>query len=481
MKNNLHQRTQEWLLAAVKPASGDLRAIQEHLHSCPECSRLARQVHILEEGLSSGIEAPEFSTSTLRQKSSALRVEWNRRRMKNTGIAFLRYAGLTVLALILFATGWLAYSWLTNPGDQTVPARQPDQEIAAAATTEPDPTPTSQPEPIPSATAPYPMIIDPALCAGPSISPYMPGDDIAFDGGLVTVEGVAFEFWLTCANSTENYAAGTQPIERLGLFASWTYPEPDATWISDYYGFEPQLKQVINRSPVSDGVTTASAASGVISIAQPGVPIPEGLFVLPNLSDSARFVTRLVTSQGTWSAAIRFRLEAGPDGVRPVDVSVEALPFRASGEPEWSIYFKKINLEGSGACDPESVPTINTGSGKFTWPINADSGDQEYPGMLIYSRESKEPVLASDWGTVIFAGESSSDGSLAVVLDHGNGYQTLYGNLELVNVGCGESVAQGQTVGWLDDTAGGNQPYLSFAIFFQSAPFPPLQKLSGRP
>ena len=325
------------------------------------------------------------------------------------------------------------------------------------------------------------MVIDPALCEGQSISPNMPGDDIAFAGSQVTVEDVVFEFWLTCANSTENYAAGTQPIERLGLYAFWIYPKPEDTSISDYYGFEPRIHQVMLDRKVSDGVTTSSGASGVISVAQPGETIPEGLFVLPDLSDPARFVTRLVTSQGTWSAAISFRLEAGPNGVRPVEVSVEALPFRASGAPDWSSYFAKVNLKGPGACDPEAIPAINPGSGTFIWPINAASGDQEYPGMLIYSQESKEPVLASDWGTVIFAGESSADGSQVVILDHGNGYQTMYGNLARVNVGCGESVAQGQTIGWLGDATGGSQPYLSFAIFYQGSPFPPLQKLSGWP
>ena len=141
----------------------------------------------------------------------------------------------------------------------------------------------------------------------------------------------------------------------------------------------------------------------------------------------------------------------------------------------------KISI-GPGACRPKSISTINTGSGQFTWPIKATSGDQEYPGMSIYSQESEEPVLAaSDWGTVIFSGENSNDGSLVVVLNHGNGYKTLYGNLERVNVGCGKSIAQGQAIGWLGDTASSAQPYLSFAIFNQGIPFPPLQKLSGRP
>jgi hypothetical protein len=481
MKPDMHQKTQEWLLTAVWPDPADLTGIRDHLRSCPECSELAQQVRFLEERLSPGTNAPEFSTSVLKQKSAVLRMEWNRRRMKTNNLGLLRFAGWTALGLILFAAGWLTYSWLNTPGNQPISASLLTQENAATATIEPSPSPASTPDQKPTATATFPMVIDPELCEGSSIRPYMPGDDIAFDGGQVTVEDVVFEFWLTCANSTENYAAGTQPVERLGLYAFWIYPEPDAASISEFYGFEPRIHRIMINGKVSDGTTTSSGASGVISIAQPGETIPEGLFVLPNLADPARFVTRLVTSQGTWSAAISFSLEAGPNGVRPVDISVEALPFRTSGEPEWSTYFKKINLKGPGACDPESIPTINTGSGTFTWPINADSGDQEYPGMLIYSQEAKEPVLASDWGTVIFAGESSNDGSQAVMIDHGDGYQTLYDNLVQVNVGCGESVTQGQTVGWLGDSAGGTQPYLSFAIFYRGAAFPPLQKLSGRP
>ena len=52
MKPDIHQKTQEWLLAAVQPDPSDIQGIQEHLQTCPECSRLARQVRILEARLS---------------------------------------------------------------------------------------------------------------------------------------------------------------------------------------------------------------------------------------------------------------------------------------------------------------------------------------------------------------------------------------------------------------------------------------------
>ncbi len=125
MKPDIHHKTQEWLLTAIQPAASDLPGIREHLQSCAECGRLACQVRLLEERLAPGMDAPEFSPSTLKQKSAAVRMEWNRRRMKTASFTFLRYAGWTALALVVFAAGWLTYSWLRTPGDQAAPASQP--------------------------------------------------------------------------------------------------------------------------------------------------------------------------------------------------------------------------------------------------------------------------------------------------------------------------------------------------------------------
>ena len=164
--------------------------------------------------------------------------------------------------------------------------RQPaNPGIAATATLEPTSTPTSIPEPT-HTTAAYPMVIDPALCAAIDPGRTCP-EMISPSTGARSPLGVSFGLADLRQLDRELCTAGTQPIERLALFATWIYPKPDANWISDYYGFEPRIQQIVNRSPVSDGVTTSSTASGVISIAQPGEVLPEGLFVLPDMTAPA--------------------------------------------------------------------------------------------------------------------------------------------------------------------------------------------------
>ena len=56
-------------------------------------------------------------------------------------------------------------------------------------------------------------------------------------------------------------------------------------------------------------------------------------------------------------------------------------------------------------------------------------------------------MYASDSGVVLFAGWSNSYFGNLIIIDHGNGWQTAYGNLDEINVGCGESILQGSRIG----------------------------------
>ena len=412
--------------------------------------------------------------------------------MKTISLNVLRFAGWAGLALLILAAGMAARAWFNPSGAPQGPASQPIQEIAATPTDLPAEPTAVTPSPTPltatgTRSAYTPMIIDPSLCEGQSISPYMPGEDIAFDGGRVVINQFTFEFWLTCSNSTQNYTPGTQPIERLGLHAIWTYSEPlEDLLLTDFYGFEPRLYQAMLERLVTDGFTTSSGASGTISVAEAGEQIPEGIFVLPNLTDPARFITRLETARGTWSAAVNFRLEAGPDGYRPVDVRVEALPVIASSEPpklNKITYPKSAKLDGSGTCPSETIQSISTGTGKFSWPLTADGVDQEFPGITIYSKDPNAPVAAADTGTVVFSGQTSSgESNYVLLIDHGNGFQSLYFHLREILPACGDTVEKGQVIGetW-NNVEGDAQSYIHFQIYQQGMPINPLDVLESAP
>lgn len=67
---------------------------------------------------------------------------------------------------------------------------------------------------------------------------------------------------------------------------------------------------------------------------------------------------------------------------------------------------------------------------------------------------SKPPIWAAAGGKVITATNGTWAGGYGnhVVIDHGNGVQTLYGHLDHVNVKVGDTVTQGQVLGQMGNT-----------------------------
>ena len=74
-----------------------------------------------------------------------------------------------------------------------------------------------------------------------------------------------------------------------------------------------------------------------------------------------------------------------------------------------------------------------------------------------------EPIYAAMAGTVTTAGAYGGYGN-AVIIDHGNGLQTLYGHQSAVAVGSGQQVAQGQVIGYVGSTGNSTGPHLHFSI-----------------
>lgn len=159
-----------------------------------------------------------------------------------------------------------------------------------------------------------------------------------------------------------------------------------------------------------------------------------------------------------------FRLKIGqvlivPDGVPP-ETKAPAKP-----RPQYL------------ASGPSS-PTFNApGGGNFIWPTSG--GVSQYfawyhPGVDIPNR-SAPAVAAADGGTVITAGWPDNYGyGNRVVIDHGNGYQTLYAHLSNIYVSNGQTVSRGQAVGQMGSTGRSTGTHLHFEIRFKGVAVNPL-------
>jgi murein DD-endopeptidase MepM/ murein hydrolase activator NlpD len=110
------------------------------------------------------------------------------------------------------------------------------------------------------------------------------------------------------------------------------------------------------------------------------------------------------------------------------------------------------------------------GSGNFSWP-SAGSISQEYwsghPGVDIAGRAGA-PVKAADGGYVSVAGGGWNGGyGNQVIIDHGNGFATLYAHMNSIFVRPGESIAAGQQIGTVGNTGNSTGPHLHFEILYQ--------------
>ena len=119
---------------------------------------------------------------------------------------------------------------------------------------------------------------------------------------------------------------------------------------------------------------------------------------------------------------------------------------------------------GPGGCSGTYSGAVGTGG--FIWPAanHYVSGNDYWSGHLAIdiAAGTGASIWAADSGVVVFAGWSTVGYGNMVMIDHGNGWQTVYGHLNSVGVSCGQSVSQGQKIGTSGSTGNSTGPHLHF-------------------
>jgi murein DD-endopeptidase MepM/ murein hydrolase activator NlpD len=128
---------------------------------------------------------------------------------------------------------------------------------------------------------------------------------------------------------------------------------------------------------------------------------------------------------------------------------------------------------GPGAC--ETVVDGAVGSGVFLWPAANHflSGYDYNPranhmGIDIDGEEG-DAVYAADSGVVVYAGWNNWGYGNVVIINHGNGWQTLYAHLSDYYVNCGQSVLQGGVIAAIGSTGNSSGSHLHYEMMFEGA------------
>jgi len=137
---------------------------------------------------------------------------------------------------------------------------------------------------------------------------------------------------------------------------------------------------------------------------------------------------------------------------------------------QWVVPTYAVGRSGTaslpGGC--EVAGPVLYGSGWFNWPADNRylSGNDYWSGHLAIdiAAGTGAPIYAADSGVVVFAGWNSNGYGNVVMIDHMNGYHTLYAHLSSINVYCGANVVQGNIIGRAGSTGNSTGPHLHFEV-----------------
>lgn len=129
----------------------------------------------------------------------------------------------------------------------------------------------------------------------------------------------------------------------------------------------------------------------------------------------------------------------------------------------------------------------------FQWPVRSFTFTSPF-GMRVHpisgtwhmhtgidlANRTGTPIRAAGSGRVVHVENQISNFGKMIIIDHGNGYRTLYAHLDTFGVSWGEYVSTGEQIGTMGSTGRSTGPHLHFSVFRGSQPVDPLSQLGDR-
>jgi septal ring factor EnvC (AmiA/AmiB activator) len=136
---------------------------------------------------------------------------------------------------------------------------------------------------------------------------------------------------------------------------------------------------------------------------------------------------------------------------------------------------------GADTKDPATAKGLADRKGRLPWPVDGkisnpftDGANAERHHGVYIAAETGKPVNAIEAGIVRFADWFQGFG-LLVIIDHGDGYISLYGHNQTLATRTGDTVRAGQAIAAVGNTGGQGHSGLYFAIRHNGRPQDPAE------
>lgn len=248
-----------------------------------------------------------------------------------------------------------------------------------------------------------------------------------------------------------------------------------------------------------NSVLLAAIVALAVTVYRAGTQSSENEPITPQLAaeDSGRAVLETETPMVDAGAAdVETELEADADADAETEKEANAEPLEESAEED-AAEDTEESTDAAAPAESAEVPVIETDfteESLMSWPLEGQilldySMDHTiYHPTLDQYKCSKGIAIQSSVGTPVAAAangtvtaiDNAADTGTTVVLDLGNGYESVYGQLKDLNIEVGQTVGVGTVLGYVNEptkyfTKEGSNLY--FAMRKDGAPVDPIQYL----
>lgn len=135
---------------------------------------------------------------------------------------------------------------------------------------------------------------------------------------------------------------------------------------------------------------------------------------------------------------------------------------------------KEKLLAAIPAIQPVSNKNLNRIASGFGFRIDPVYKVTKMHAGLDFTAPQGTPIYATADGRIKTAGRSDGGYGNYVVINHGYGYETLYGHMVRIKVRAGQNIKRGEVIGWIGSTGKSTGPHCHYEVHKNGNPVDPI-------
>jgi murein DD-endopeptidase MepM/ murein hydrolase activator NlpD len=125
---------------------------------------------------------------------------------------------------------------------------------------------------------------------------------------------------------------------------------------------------------------------------------------------------------------------------------------------------KEKLLAATPAIQPVSNKDLSRMASGFGYRIDPVYKTVKMHAGLDFSAPQGTPIYATADGVIKIAGNTGNGYGNYIIVDHGYGYETLYGHQYRVKAKAGQKIKRGELIGWVGSTGKSTGPHLHYEV-----------------